>query len=862
MFAIAHRPLSCQNLETSFVNLPVKVTFPQNPLRARTAALQLAVGLWCAAAWTPALRAQDVAEDLNAARQALEKNEAHRAIGILEQALKRDEGTAEEAAHSRLMLAQVLLREGRAERVESVLRGMERNPGAALCLAQVSLQSERWSSAVERFELARALGNDPAVCALGRAKAFQQIERTVDAIEELRALETQGIGGNAVRLGLVGLLLDRGAVAEAQTLLERVTQPSTAEAQYCQLLQARLVLVAGREAEAEAGFDAVLGAGVPVPSEVLLGAVLGRAEAVERRHSPDIAARGLLQFLQNGRELPGAEPLFRRLSALLSESQAPAEAEFRAFTRKGSPAYRAMAQFYLAQFYFQVGKPAKAVEALRTFGEEFPAHRLQGDALLQRAEQALDAGDTNESVRLLKEAQKHADEPRLQRLIQMRSAFVSFRLKAFDRALAEFTKAAERWPELHIEAGYNAGLSAVRAGNYKRALHELECLKADPESGMLAAELELEIALHRASTGQSQSDEALQAFIRSHPQHPRIGDARVALAELYSIEADRPQIGVGLGNSRVLREHAASLLRTVANDPQSSQAAVQAKALAIFLADASKERNEDEVLQQGEAFIRDYPGSSLASQMRMKLGEVYFRRKDYANAEAHFATLAAQQPEAGLTETALFLAGQCASSLLNPGSVDRALGYWDKVASANGPLRWKARYQQAAVKSRLGEEAEGAILFDLILNAGEGVDADLRAAARCSKADALLSLAKRSGAALEDALQEYRKLAGSGAPPVWRNQALYKVGKALETRQPDEALKAFYAVLDAPGSTEVGEFFWLHKAGFDAARLLENQSAWRDAVALYERLSSLGGPRGEEARKRALQLRLEHFLWE
>jgi hypothetical protein len=194
--------------------------------------------------------------------------------------------------------------------------------------------------------------------------------------------------------------------------------------------------------------------------------------------------------------------------------------------------------------------------------------------------------------------------------------------------------------------------------------------------------------------------------------------------------------------------------------------------------------------------------------------------------------------------------------------VDRALAYWDKVAQGAGALRWKARYQQAAVKSRLGEEAEGAVLFDLILRAPSGVDAELRAAARCGKADALLSLAKREGEALEGALAEYRILAASGVGPVWRNQALYKIGKALETNDPEEALKAFYEVLDTPGSAEAGEFFWLHKAGFDAARLLESRRAFREAATLYERLATLGGPRGEEARQRALQLRLEHFIWE
>lgn len=841
----------------------MKASFSKTRFRKLNFGLRLVAGLWsCVAAWPASSSAQDLTKELQAARGALSKNETHRAIGILETALKQLPAADGEHTPLRVLLAQAYLRDGRLEPVTELLRGLEQHPEAALCLAQVALQKERWNAAAAQFAEARTLGADPVACVLGRAQALPQLERSAEAEVELRSLEANAVGGNAVRLALSGVLLERGATGEARAVLERLAQPDAAQTQYVRVLRARLLLSDARWSEAEAEFDAILTARIAVPSEVLLGAVLGRAEAGEQGQTPAIAARGLLQFLQSPRELPGAEPLFRKLAILISESQEPAESEFRALTRSGSPTYRALAQFYLAQFYFHLGKPAKATETLQTFCEEFPTHRLLGTALLQRAEQASDLGNHRESIRLLNEAQTHTEDPRLQRLLQMRHAFVSFHMKAFDIALDGFTKAGERWPELRVEAAYNAGLCAVHLANFKRATREWELLKNIPESSALADELELEIALHRAALAQAQADDALQSFLRSHPNHPRVGDARVALAELCSLEADRPQTGVGPGSSRALRERASSLLRTVANDPQSTQAAIQAKALAIFLADAPEARNEDEVLQQGEAFVREYPSSPLLGQIRMKLGEVYFRRKDYANAEAQFATLAAQKPEATLAETALYLAGQCASSLLNPGSVDRAISYWDKVAQGNGALRWKARYQQAAVKSRLGEESEGAVLFDLILTATEGVEPELRAAARCGKADALLSLAKRKGEALEAALTEYRKLAASGVEPVWRNQALYKVGKALESSQPEEALKAFYSVLDAPGSQEAGEFFWLHKAGFDAARLLETRNAWRDAVALYERLATLGGPRGTEARQRALQLRLERFLWD
>ncbi|MFN2509711.1 MAG: hypothetical protein ABR589_13190, partial [Chthoniobacterales bacterium] len=80
---------------------------------------------------------------------------------------------------------------------------------------------------------------------------------------------------------------------------------------------------------------------------------------------------------------------------------------------------------------------------------------------------------------------------------------------------------------------------------------------------------------------------------------------------------------------------------------------------------------------------------------------------------------------------------------------------------------------------------------------------------------------------------------------------------------PTEALATFYQIVEdesRPGRQR--EFFWFYKAGFNAARLLEEDSKWQPAAAVYEKLAFAGGGRSEEAKSRLNQLRLEHFLWE
>lgn len=658
-------------------------------------------------------------------------------------------------------------------------------------------------------------------------------------------------------------LLDLGEVEEARKLLLQVVQCIPAEREFLLLLESRIALAEGRYGEAAAGFAARLESRVPAPAEVFVGALLGAAEVLEKQGESAAAARKITQFLKSGREIPIAEPLFQKVAMLLSESLDPNEGELRDCTKQGPVEHQALARFYLGQFYLNLGKGEKCAEELRVFCEKHPEHRLRPAAFLRRAEVLIEREQWVEADKLLSEAVLQSADAGTTKALWLRHAQVAFKQGAFPIALARFTHVLESAGGELLDVHYNAGLTAIRAGDFARANVELQRISAAPQGSEPAAELELEIALYRVALRQNQAEEALLGFIRNHPGHPRLGDARVALAEFYSAQAEHAPADSGPRGARALRDKASGLLRVVSSDPQSPKSTVQARYLAVFLADAGPNRNDNEALQLGEAFLKEFPNSPLAPEVRMKCGELYFRRRDCANAEFHFATVASQWPESPLAETALLLAGQCASSLLNPGSVDRALAYWDKVASGNGALRWKARYQEAAVKCRIGDEAEGVVLFDVILKAGSGVPVDLRLAAQCGKADAMLAMVRRKAASEEEVVREYQVLAESPeATPVWRNQALYKIAKIYEPKAVDRALEAFEKVLAAPGTVESGEFFWSFKAGFDAARLHENQSRWRQAIGVYEKLSAIPGPRAAEARARAQQLRLEQFLWD
>jgi tetratricopeptide (TPR) repeat protein len=804
-------------------------------------------------------------EALAQARNAFAQDASEFAAGVLDRLLAVDDLPPAVLAEARLMLARIFLQKGDTPQVELLLSGREQEPEVALVLAQAALRAERWSIATERFSAALKLGADALSCGMGRASALARLGREPEALAELVALAKQEpfASNSPLRMALAGLLLDVGKGPEARKEMSKVRPENPQQRAALSLLEARLALSEGRAHEASEGLARLLLSAEPLPPEVLAGAFLAEASVLEAKGDPAAGAKVLLQFLKTGRELPCAEPLFNKAAQLLSESVNPSVADLEACTRVGPQSQRALALFYLAQCFAMTGKTDNAAAAHASFCEQFQRHRLLPVSLLQRAEILMGADKWGEATGLLKEALRFCEEPKLRATLRMRLGLAAMRSADFGGALAHFEGIVRAGTDLRVEAGFNAGLAAIRLGDLKRAQAERDALQVLPGTGDLTASLELESALYEAAGGLTHAHEALHAFLLQHPGHPRAGDAKVALAEMLLRDAE-----IAAGASRTsaagaMRDRATALLKAVAVDPQSPQSAIQARYLAVFLADTSGDAQPEEVLALGEAFLREYPDSSLSSEMRMKLGEVYFRRKDYANAEEQFAGIASRHPEGPLSETALFLAGQCAASRLNPGSVDDALRYWERVAQGNGALRWRARYQQASVKSRIGDDTDGAELFERIVNAPDPIDRELRLAARCGRADALLSMAKRGAIPLAEALSEYETLASlPDVPPVWRNQALHKKAKALEPTRQQEALEGFYRVLDSPNSVASGEFFWLFKAGFDAARILEGRQAWRDCVAMYERLASLGGPRAQEAKNRASQIRLERFLWD
>lgn len=784
------------------------------------------------------------------------------ARGKLEALLQNGRLSTEDRKTAAFLLAKVFLETDAAGRVLEILAPWKDGSEACQWMAKAMLRIGENDRAERLFAKAARGGANALECALGRAEALAARGDHALALDALQPWRRTEEISHAVRFSIAGLLLDLGRVDEAKQERSRISPANALEASAAVLLEGRIAFAEGDFVRAESRFSALLAPGVEVAASVYLAAALGRADTLQAQGNLKEALLGLGTILRDERDFSREEALYRKYLALLRAQAEGSDEELLSRTRSGAEERRGSARFYLAQRYLEMGKTERALEEWKRFSKEHPNHPWIGRAALRVADLSMAAGDWGAAFGAIQDGLKGSLTPSVERGLRMLRAGVFFGQGQYAEALLAYEELAKDLSEEPTLPIYNGALCALRLKDFSRANSFLEGLQKREGADVLVADLECEIALQRLREGGLDGEWFVQRFVETYPKHVRVGELRVALAEWYF---EQSQTAVESNQKGLFREKAErTFQRVVADFPESARSA-EAEYLAVFLAGDSEGDavSMARFLDLGESFLRNHPRSPLGLEVRMKLGEAHMRRKDFANAETQFAEVEKASPEGELSETALYLAGNCASELLNPGSLDRALEYWNRVAQKNGPLKWDARYQQAVVKSRIGEEAQGVVLFDLILDVQTGVSQELKWSARCGKADALYALARRSEGAMDKALSEYRVLAESeGVSAHWRNQALYKMAKAVESVDRMETLRGFYRVLDAENSAQSGEFFWLFKAGFDAARILESEKKWADCVALYERLGKLGAPRSQEARLRARQLRLENFLWE
>jgi tetratricopeptide (TPR) repeat protein len=790
---------------------------------------------------------------LKSARATLNEGLPLIAVEKVKRILKSSSLDLEDRRDAIRLLGEALLAAGHAEMARSVLAPLVSagDSEARLLEAHSFAREGEWAKARSAYAALAADPKAPLAARVGEAESLQAMGETSRALEILAPLLSEKSLPVEVRIRAASLYVEDQQLAKARQLLSTIKVSNPSDKMWARYVDGRILLAEHQMPAALAQFSRILEPSATVSENLVCAATLGASEAKAKLEGLEAADKKLETFIWRNPDSPWLELVFQRLDQVYAGEKNPTEDELRKWASRAPTGRAALARYYHGRLQAHFKKWDKVQGTLEPFARLYPNHRLLPLVHLLRADAFLALEQLTEAVSALDSASRNATTDEQRAEIELRTGLVQFRQRELVLAANSFQQAAERSPKIADIARYNAALSWLGQGNEVRFGEQFDRLGDRPETTTMRRALAIEHGLTQAREGRPEAGDSLRKFLSESPNHPRAQEARLALAEL----------NLATGST----DGAARWLKIATDKPHNETSDDQAAYLAIFLADSKTPRNDAEVIRLGNAFVNDRPKSPLVPEVRMKLGQVYFRQSDYPHAEEQFERLAREFPTNDYSETTLFLAGQCAMRTLNPGSMERGLKYFDQVAERNGPLKFQAREQQALIHVQMKKENEAVALYDFIL-AGKppAVDADLRASATIGKCDALMALGKADATKLDVALTVVEQLATDpDATAKWRYQALYKKGKVLEALgRPNEMVEAYNEVLDLNLNGATHDYFWFYQCGFEAARYFERRQNWSSAIAMLEKIARLKGPRDTQAADNAKRLRLEHFIWE
>ena len=714
-----------------------------------------------------------------------------------------------------------------------LLAGLHRNAEALALYQQIANDDKSNFHSAALFgaaEMFRAL-NQPDQALRNYAQLFRDSEWSVRA--QLRSAE---------------LYLDKSDAGNARRLLDRVQPATVAERKERHFLRGRLELVSKRPDRALAIFNSILQQSNGATHETITAVLFALADTHLRLNTPETGDVALETFIEHHPSDADLARIFAKLDELYRAEHKASRTELDRWARDPAQPRRGFAQWYLARFDLRVGRRDRALESFRSLRRSYPRLPELAPAFLDFAAAELDGDHFDDALAILNEARNLRPDATVLSRLDLLAAKVEYRAKRFDAAATDFEKIARADSEIAPVALFNAALSSLQNRNEVRFVADANEFARRTGDEKSRADLQLDAGLTEAGKGDARAASSLKKFLADFPQSERAAEAWVALAEL-AFHAAPPRIDEARRN-----------LERANEAKPNSVAQERAEYLMIWIEDATP-AGDTKAIDFAKRFIEQHEASALMSSVRMKLGEIYFREDDFANAETQFELLTEQNPNGPFTERALFFAGEAAMASMTQQSLEQALVLFDRVVRLNAEYKWAARNEQAAIERKLGKPQDALVLYDEVLN-GAARPGEKREAL-CGKGDIFFEMAANDPQSYQRAIDAYDRLAADrDASPHWRNQALFKKGLCLEKKADrNAALASFYTILEEGTRTDrPREFFWFYKAGFNAGQLLEADAKWESAAAVYEKLSAAGGTRSNEARERLDRLRLEHFL--
>jgi tetratricopeptide (TPR) repeat protein len=816
------------------------------------------------------------------------------------QTLLADGETPQEARiELTLRLAECLIRDGNPSDALILLDPEQQaatHSAAAFWRGQALAGVGRFADAVVEFEAHISIADAPhrLEAALTSAHLQLSLENGSGALRTLAVFAENAPAPEAAHANFqrAAILLDSGFPEDARIALpdEETLPPKQIPA--ARHTRARLLLAEGEAEEATRLFASLLEDPTGQSIAIHHGAALGLADAIHATTGPEAASRSLLAFLIENPDTPFLDPAFRRLLQWLPENPVAGDPFLEKLAEWIPPPVQpttgiipqgdtaaatwpmntpmddiaAFAMFTRSVGMHRIDSPAARHEArilMSRLRVVFPGHFLARRSLLIESQWLMDAGKKAAALHHLALA---ADTSR-SATTRGEAVFLEAIARAKDQeeeaaAATLFNEAAALLDAEFAEAArFNAALVRIR---------ETPDTVLDPPD--LSANLRATLALERAlaQTDPASSLATLESFLRDHPGHPRISEARLASAE-RAILTTPPDYSFARAQIETL-----ATLESTANIPNAESRIALVR---LRLADMTSDQDEAaDAVEIARRIIAESPNTPAAVEASLTLGRNLFQTGNYNDARIAFERLALANAEKenadpALTQAAYLLAARAAALGATTQSRDEALSLFDRaIAVENAPLSGIVMLEKARLMIDLNQLKPAIEFLTKARDAMEPGD-PLHLPAGILLGEAIYAKGAGDPKFLEQALAIYDDLLARAADdqPGLYHRLQYLRGITLEKlprtdaphlKRDAEAIEAYYSVIQRAGDAPPAEWEWFERCAFAALALLEKAERWQASINLARKIAAFNGPRAADAAERASQLQLKHMIWE
>lgn len=705
------------------------------------------------------------------------------------------------------------------------------------------------------------------------AAALNDIDKALTILSKsLSEIKDPQSASPTIYLSLSKLYLAKGDSLNAAKMLEKILTTNEEDPinKVKQVIQAQIDILEKAYPKAIKTLDALVKSPELLDRQTFNLAIVNLADALQLSGQNQDAINILINYLDQNPDSPILSSIFTRIGKWIPQNTAITDstvkklitwAERDQLTPKEAitlneqynsyPEISVFAHYYYARFLASQSETTSKTKAIFEFSLlrlRHPTHILAGTSLA-------DTASTQLAIERLQAAKEMLSNILILNIpmvpiAKQQSAFLLGKLnldeKNFQAAAAAFQTVVDTAEDqLQAAAIINAASAYLSAADTK-GFQKLQKNINDPE---IQNNLLLEYALWLGNENKSSARTILHDFIIKNPEHPRVTEAKLALAHhCLRVSPVDPNL-----SQLIISEISKDQLQTE-QYPDYTYLIYRNAVVNMDFAGAANAVSQ---------FIEAFPQHPREAEFILLQGQAFYHNGQHNDARRILLNLVKTYPKHPLKNYAKYYAAMSAKLEGTPQSQDEAILLFSEIVAEKSNLTEESLIQLSNLYIARNQPSKAIKLLAPAYEAQPEGEKSLNLSIKL--ADAFHAQGETQKNNYQNAIDIYDALISQYQGDFQSlNQIKYYKALTLQHMGNDEdALEVYYSVINMNDqSTPLTEWTYYYKCGFNAIAMLENMKNPNGAIAIAKKLANRNGSSAKEASKRARDLEMEYMIWE